>query len=134
MKTSPSQRSLAFLRSQGWTCAIVEHWNAHIMRRQDLYGFGDVLCCRAGSGIMIVQTTSDQSSGNSSARRHKIIAEPRAKAWLEAGARISIHAWAKRGERGKRKLWTCREVEITLDDFSTTAVSERALETTEPFL
>jgi hypothetical protein len=30
--------------------------------------------------------------------------------WKAAGNKILIHSWTKRGERGKRKVWTLREV------------------------
>ena len=43
-----------------------------------------------------------------SARRAKILAEPRAAAWVEAGGRLELWSWAKQGARGKRKTWTLR--------------------------
>lgn len=30
--------------------------------------------------------------------------------WKAAGNKLVIHSWVKRGQRGKRKLWTLREV------------------------
>lgn len=33
--------------------------------------------------------------------------------WLAAGNRIVVHGWKKSGPRGARKVWNCRELEIT---------------------
>jgi hypothetical protein len=39
---TPTQRSLAYLRAEGWQVAIVERWNPHARIRQDLFGdYGD---------------------------------------------------------------------------------------------
>ena len=109
---SPTQRSLALLRKQGYTVAITEHWNQYARIRQDLFGFVDVLA--VSERMLAIQTTSGT---NVSKRVKKIIELEAAREWLEAGHRIVVHGWAKRGERGKRKLWTCREVEVTLENF-----------------
>lgn len=131
MKTSPTQRSKTWLQDRGWQVAIVEHWNPHCMIRQDLWGFGDLLACRpigvplpifggtvtAERDITIIQTTS---GANVAARKAKILAEPRARVWLQSGGEIVVHGWRKVGPRGKRKLWELREVPIFLSDFPLT--------------
>lgn len=129
MKTSPTQRSLAHLRKIGWTAAITEHWNPHAFIRQDLFGFADLLCLKAGEPHLIVQTTS---GNNAAARVTKILAEPKARLWLETGGTIVVHGWAKRGARGKRKLWTLREEAITLTDFNRPAPVAPAVEPSPP--
>jgi hypothetical protein len=101
--TSPTQRSLAVLRKEGYTCQIVEHWNPFAHIRQDLFGFIDIVAIKKGeSGVLGIQTTSQT---NSMKRLHKIIENPITKIWLESGNRIEIHGWAKMGARGKRKEW-----------------------------
>lgn len=60
------------------------------------------------SRIVGIQATSN-NGGNHSARVQKILAEPRASAWLGTGAKIAVWSWAKRGARGKRKTWALRE-------------------------
>jgi len=110
--SSPTQRSLALLRKAGYTVAITEHWNPHARRRVDLYGFVDILAI--GERMLAVQTTSGD---NVSHRIAKIVGLPAAREWLEAGHRIIVHGWAKRGAAGKIKRWTCREVEVTLEHF-----------------
>ncbi len=110
MPTSPTQRSLKHLRDQGYTVAVTERWNPFARIRQDLFGFIDLLCFK-GNEILAVQTTS---AANISARVAKIRGIQAASLWLESPTRrIVVQGWAKRGERGKRKVWTVREVEIT---------------------
>jgi len=111
--TSPTQRSLKWLRQRGFTAAITEHWNPHARLRQDLFGFVDIVALCSVFGIVAVQTTSGP---NMAARISKIRDLPAAKEWLEAGGTIIVHGWRKVGARGKRKLWECREVRLMLVD------------------
>ena len=113
MKTSPTQRSLKKLRSEGWTCEITEHWNPFARIRKDLFGFIDLLAMR-GDELLAVQTTS---AANMSAREQKIRALQSHALWLASPSRrIIIHGWAKRGKRGQRKTWQCVEREIKTAD------------------
>lgn len=109
MKTSPTQRSLAMLREEGWTVAITERWNPFAKIRQDLFGFIDLLAFR-GNVVLAVQTTSGDHVAE---RIAKIRTLQAAALWLESHNRkIVVHGWRKVGERGKRKLWDCRRVSI----------------------
>jgi carbonic anhydrase len=111
--TSPTQRSLAYLRKAGYVVAIVERWNPYAKIRQDLYGWIDLLALHPDTGeLLAVQTTSGT---NVSKRVDKIREWPYLGAWLKQH-RAVVHGWAKRGERGKRKLWTVREVDVTEDE------------------
>ncbi len=109
--SSPTQRTLEKMKSEGYMTAIVERWNAFAKIRNDLYGFIDVLCVR-GNEIVAVQTTS---GSNVSARIAKIRSMENAIRWLAPSRRIIVHGWAKRGPRGKAKHWACRQVEVLLD-------------------
>lgn len=109
---SPTQRSLAHLRKEGWTVAIVEKFNPYIKIRQDLWGFGDLLCFHPLRGIdMIVQTTT---SANLAGRVQKVRENATAVLWLlSAHHRIEVHGWAKRFERGKKRpKYELRKVEL----------------------
>lgn len=117
---TPTQRCLADLRKIGATAAIVEKWNPHARIRQDLFGCIDILAILPRS-LVGIQVTSGT---NHAARRAKILSEPRAQAWIEAGGLIELWSYAKAGARGKRKLWTCRKEEITLSDFHWDACTE----------
>lgn len=111
--SSPTQRTLAKLRKEGWPLVqITERWNAFAKVRQDLFGFVDVLAVK-GDTVLAVQTTSGD---NVSARFHKMEILPSVVHWLQTPSRkIVIHGWSKRGGIGKRKLWSCREIFLTLD-------------------
>jgi hypothetical protein len=111
MTTSPTQRSLKWLRQRGFTAAITERWNPHAKLRQDLFGFIDIVALSSICGIVAVQTTSGP---NMAARISKIRDLLAAKVWLDAGGMIIVHGWRKVGARGKRKLWECREVRLEL--------------------
>jgi len=110
--SSPTQRSLEYCRKNGWIAGVVEKWNPHARIRQDLFGCIDIIVIDdLEQGPLAVQATS--GTGHA-ARRKKSIAEPRLKLWLKAPARFEIWSWAKRGPRGKRKVWTLRREPIIL--------------------
>lgn len=102
---TPTRRSLEHLRKAGWLVAVVERWNPHAKIRQDLFGFADLLAVKDNT-VMLVQTTT---APNVAARVAKILAEPRARLWFAPTRTIMVHGWAKRGPRGKRKVWTVQE-------------------------
>lgn len=103
---TPTQRSLAWLREQGYLCEVVEHWNAHARVRKDLFGFVDILAIDSDARLtMAVQTTS---GSNMAARVAKIRANPNLATVLAAGWKIEVHGWRKIiGEQG-RKIWQVR--------------------------
>lgn len=111
---SPTQNSLKRLRDDGWEPWIVEFFNTFVKRRYDLWNFGDIIAEKQGEPHLIVQTTSYSGV---SARVKKILAEPRAKLWLETGGIIEVHGWHKKPKvkGGKQLVWTCRNVPITLE-------------------
>lgn len=118
--SSPTQRTLKHLRDEGWTAAIVEHWNPFAHIRQDLAGWIDVLCWRPNDiGCVGVQTTTGD---NLSARIQKARGNSALIAWLLAGNRLFAHGWTKKreirpdGRLGKRQVWTLREVEVRIED------------------
>jgi hypothetical protein len=58
------------------------------------------------------------------ARVAKAIAAPALSVWLLASGRFEIWSWAKRGPRGKAKVWTCRRQPLTLADIGTPALEQ----------
>lgn len=110
--TTPTKRTLDLLRRQGWQAEVVERRIPRTRKAKDLFGFIDVL------GINDTDTVGFQvtSGSNVAARIAKITALPTSRAWLQAGRRLFVHGWAKRGPHGKRKLWKCREIELFLVD------------------
>lgn len=110
---TPTARTLKALRDDGYTAEVVEKWNPHTRTRHDLYGFGDVLAFR-GKEVLIVQATS---RGNMSSRVKKILAEPRAKSWLQdaGGVRfVSVVGWDK---DKKTNRWRAKWRPVELEEF-----------------
>lgn len=103
--SSPTQRSLAYMREKGYHCEITEHWNGFARKRFDLWGFCDVLCLGADGERVVVQTTSDS---NVSARIKKIADSPVVGRVRKAGFRIFVHGWRK--VKGR---WQVREVDCS---------------------
>lgn len=114
-KTSPTQRTLAECRKRGYDVQVVERWNQYARVRVDLFGVIDLVAITP-DGILGIQACA---GGSHSARRDKISEEPRAARWIQAGAKLEIWSWAKRGDHGKRKLWTLRVETVQLADFAT---------------
>lgn len=107
---SPTQRSLALLREAGYRCAIVEKWIPQTKRRNDLFGFVDLLAIRDNE-TLAVQTTS----GSNVASRITKITEDCADALADvraAGWRIEVHGWRK-VKRNGRLVWDARVVDIS---------------------
>lgn len=101
---SPAVRSRKHLEAQGYTVATVERWCSFTRRRYDLFGFIDLLAIRRGE-TLAVQTTS---ASNVSARVRKIAEHENVGAVREAGWRIVVHGWGKKG-----RLWALREVDCS---------------------
>jgi hypothetical protein len=104
MASSPTQLSMAWLRANGYTPCITEHWNAFARIRQDMYGFIDIVAVRDGETLGI-QTTS---ASNMSAREKKIRASDNWPRLLRAGWKIRVHGWKK----NKAGRWELREADI----------------------
>lgn len=108
---SPTARTLDELRKRGWIAQVVERWNQHAHVRVDLFGVIDLVAIAFDSKpvtetfILGIQACAGGDHAN---RRDKIIAEPRAKAWVDAGGRLELWSWAKQGARGKAKRWQLR--------------------------
>jgi hypothetical protein len=99
MATSPTQRSLKYLREQGYTVAVTEKWNPHARIRLDLFGFVDLLAIKEGQTLAI-QTTS---ASNFADRRAKILEHDNLSKVLSAGWSVHVHGWRK-NVKGNRVL------------------------------
>lgn len=126
--TGPTARTLKELRSLGYVAQVVEKWIPQCRKRLDLFGCIDILSVENGlmmpggrRGILAVQATS---GANHSARVAKAKAEPLLRTWLETGSTFEVWSWAKRGARGKRKLWTLRREHLTLNDLPSTGAPQ----------
>lgn len=89
-KMTPTQRSLAYLREQGYHVEIVEKWNSFNRSRKDLWGWADLLAIKRDK-VLAVQTTSSGVA----ARVKKIEASDTVAKVREAGILIHVHGWRK---------------------------------------
>jgi hypothetical protein len=87
---SPTQRSLAYLREQGYLVAIVEHWNPHARIRQDLWGWCDLLAIRKNEVLAVQVTASGVAARIKKIEESDTIAMVR-----DAGIRVEVHGWRK---------------------------------------
>lgn len=104
--TSPTQRSLAWARDQGYLAQVVEHWNPFARVRQDLFGIVDIVCVSA-KGTLAIQATS---ASNVNARVEKMRASESLKVLRDAGWAVQVHGWKKPTK--KRRTWDVRIEEL----------------------
>ena len=102
---TPTQRSLRYMRDQGYVADVVEHWVPFAKVRRDLFGILDIVCLGANETVG-VQTTS---ASNVSARVAKITASEHLPALRRANWTILVHGWRKSAS-GK---WVLREVDLS---------------------
>lgn len=133
--SSPTSRTLATLRDEGWIAHVVEK-NIHRpgLRpiKLDCFGF-DVLAANPGEeGAFGIQACAGCDHAK---RRTKLLANHDAAIWLAAGNRLAVWSWEKRraetltkkGKRSKRLVHHLRREEITLAMF----VPQQASQTQE---
>lgn len=97
--SSPTERTLKYLRGLGYRAVVTEKWNQFAHIRQDLFGIVDVLAVRRGETLGVQCT----SSPNVSSRVDKI-ANHESTPWLrDAGWRLEVHGWTK-GKRGAPRI------------------------------
>jgi hypothetical protein len=109
---SPTQRTLAHLRKDGWRVQVVEHWNHFARRRIDLFGVIDLVAVRPGETLGVQAT----SGANVSARVSKSRESEGLRAWLEAGNTFRVFGWRKLTRGQKRPTWLPQIVDLTLAD------------------
>jgi hypothetical protein len=88
---SPTQRSLEYLREQGYHCEVVETWNPWKRVRQDLWGWCDILAIRRDEVLAVQVTAAGVAARIKKIQESDTIARVR-----EAGIRVEVHGWTKR--------------------------------------
>lgn len=104
--STPTQRSLALLRKDGWIAEVVEKWIPATRRRKDLWGFCDILCIREDGSVLAVQTTS---ASNASSRVRKIAESENVGMVRKCGIGIHVHGW-KKNSKGR---WGCKVFDVS---------------------
>ena len=113
MGTSPTQRSLAYLKKQGLKCGMVERYifAPHLPgggHRIDLFNIIDIIA------IDGPETIGVQSTGQAFSEHHKKLTEEKEQEtidWLQGGTRLLLLiGWRKllKKRGGKLKLWKPR--------------------------
>lgn len=113
-KVSPTQLTLKYLRSNGYTATVTERWNSFAKIRQDLFGFIDVLAIKRNQ-ILAVQCTSEH---NILARIQKVIAMKEAAEWIAAGGSLHFMGWYKSG-----RFWDARIFIVNRDEVDSTKIT-----------
>lgn len=107
---TPTARTLAKLRTDGYTAEVVERWNAYTRTRHDLFNAIDILAVR-GSETLGIQCTS---ASNVSARLFKLRRNEHLPALQAAGWNVQVWGWGKHKVKrgGKAIRWDCRIVDL----------------------
>lgn len=109
---TPTARTLARLRKDGWTVDKVEWHDPRTHRTHDLFNCIDILALK-GKETLGVQATAGRHTSH---RMEKMAGTPEMIAWLDAGHRLEIWSWRqlklKRGESAT--VW---EPQITIVTF-----------------
>ena len=107
---SPTSRTLAYLRKQGYIAQVVEKFNYFTKQRKDLFNVIDIVAVHPDYiGVLGVQVTS---RAHIPERVQKVKEEPIMKFWLDAKNRLEVHGWGLMGKLGKRKKYEIKIVEI----------------------
>lgn len=99
--SSPTQRSLKYLRDQGYTAEVVEKRVPHTNTTRDLFGVVDIIAIK-GAETLAVQTTT---APNVAARVKKIADCEHIGAIREAGWTFHVHGWSRKAN-GRYELRT----------------------------
>jgi hypothetical protein len=95
---------MKWLREHGIDAQIVEKIVPHGYTKIDLFGSIDIVAL-PGHQILGIQTTTGEHHAE---RETKAATNVRLAKWIANGGGFEVWSWAKRGKRGKRKLWTRR--------------------------
>jgi hypothetical protein len=112
---SPTARTLKYFRDQGDLAEVVEKWIPIPKHpgggvRRDLFDCIDVIAIQ-GCKLLGIQSTS---GSNHASRVTKARASDKLKRFLATGNAFEVWSWAKRGPRGKRKVWTPKVTQVTI--------------------
>jgi hypothetical protein len=118
--STTTARSKEVLEKTGFRSGLVERHLPHTFTTVDWLGFADILAFQ--NGITRVWAINATTNSNLSAhikkydgpweeaiQEHQKVKE-NIEAWVNTGHVFEIWCWAKRGDRGKRKLWTLKRV------------------------
>ena len=85
---------------------------------KDFYGWADRVGIHPDHGFLGVQATE---RGPLQYRVRKVLAEPRARTWIQAGGKCEVWGWGWKGSKDN-KDWKLTRRRLTLDDFDAVRV------------
>ena len=101
-KCPAHEKSRENLKKRGFRIWTVEHYNAFIKRKKDLYGFLDIVGLNTEqNGVLGVQATS---KGNLSTRIKKAENLDDYWLWLACGNPVEFHGWYKPKHKWEVKI------------------------------
>jgi hypothetical protein len=103
---SPTARSLALLRKEGWYPWTVEQTIPKTFIKRDAWGIIDIIALGDGE-VLAVQATSGD---NVSARMAKMAGHEGLAALRKAGVRVEVWGWRKLAKTGR---WEVRRVDLS---------------------
>ena len=108
--TSPTARTLAWARKQGWIAGVVEKWIPQTKQRKDLFGCIDLICIDPKMNrVFGIQATT---GANLSSRLEKAKLLETTPIVCRSMTLLFI-GWRQVGAKGKRKLWEPRVQVLT---------------------
>lgn len=112
---TPSQRTIALMKKEGYMTAVAEKFNTFAKVRQDMYKWIDIMAIHSEKREIVgIQTTT---ASNLAARVAKAVAKREFKTWLLAGGVAEFHGWElKNNDKKTKKTWQCRRLRYTKAD------------------
>jgi hypothetical protein len=107
--SSPTSRSLEYLRERGWVAHVVEKRNPFTKKLKDCFGADIVAIHPAQKLTLWVQATSGT---NHRARVHKCRLNPEVRNVLQVGHLFEVWSW----EKNKKRQWKLRTEKLRLSD------------------
>lgn len=114
---TPTQRTLAHLRDQGFKCEVVERWNMHSRTRHDLFHIIDIIALDPVNGVLGVQCFSTSFADHIK----KMLGEhlDNTVSWLSTpGTKLYLYGWRKvvKQRGSKVMIYKPRIQELTLNN------------------
>lgn len=112
--SSPTQRSIQWLKERGYTCCIAEHYNAFAHVRKDLFGWIDIVALHPDKkGVLGIQCTT---GSNISARITKAEALKSYGLWIACGNTALFMGWRKLKTGKVQRTWHPHITEVSLEN------------------
>ena len=116
---SYTQMTLRECRDRGYIVAKAEKFNAYagpFGRREDLFGFIDIIALDPKQGILGIQSTGPNGH---SQHRKAMLENTSVLEWLRCGGRVELWSWRKLllQKGGKARRWAPRIEPITMENF-----------------